>query len=148
FAALAGQAAVLVAIAVALAVAAIAEAVAAVALLALRVVLVLIVLVLVEALLAAFARGIAGRFRLGGRVGGGGRFRRRARGLGGRRARRQRQVGLGRRSGGFAGAFGGGLAHAGLAHALFDGGVDAPGFGRSVLGQVLDSSLRDASARQ
>ncbi|AEL05443.1 hypothetical protein XCR_0523 [Xanthomonas campestris pv. raphani 756C] len=36
----------------------------------------------------------------------------------------------------------GGLADTWLAHTLLDGGVNAPGIGGRILGQVLDSSLR------
>ncbi|MNX17260.1 hypothetical protein D3C86_471390 [compost metagenome] len=158
---------VAIATAVAVTVAAIAEAVTAVALalalvltlalalaLLVRVLPALGVVVAVVAILVALAtvagvllraalarRGIAGRGLLGRRRSGDRR----------RRVRRGSQGQGGLLCGGGTGVgsgAGGGLGDARLAHALLGRRVSAPGFGSSDIGQVLDSSLEGASARQ
>ncbi|MFS8430887.1 hypothetical protein EIQ28_22750 [Xanthomonas campestris pv. plantaginis] len=122
--------------------------------LALRLVLVLLLLRLVEALLlrlaalAGLAVLLASMRRLGcaaiarrlrrRRFGCGRRGLRGARSLGSRAAG-QGKIGL-LRPGVVMGD--GGLADTWLAHTLLDGGVNAPGIGGRILGQVLDSSLR------
>ncbi|EGD20275.1 hypothetical protein XGA_1042 [Xanthomonas hortorum ATCC 19865] len=128
---------------------------------ALRLILVLLVLRLVEALLlrlatlAGFAMVVAALVALTG-AGGvtgicaiAGRLRRCRIGSVRRCLRRAGNI---RRGAGGQGQVGllratvvignGGLAHARLAHAFLDRSVDAPGIGRRMIGQVLDSSLR------
>ncbi|MFS8424284.1 hypothetical protein EIQ26_09160 [Xanthomonas campestris pv. incanae] len=122
--------------------------------LALRLVLVLLLLRLVEALLLRLA-ALAGLAVLLASMPSLGcaaiarRLRRRRFGCGRRGLRGARSLGSGAAGQGKIGLLrpgvvmgDGGLADTWLAHTLLDGGVNAPGIGGRILGQVLDSSLR------
>ncbi|MCW1979191.1 hypothetical protein FHY33_003412 [Xanthomonas arboricola] len=122
--------------------------------LALRLVLVLLLLRLVEALLLRLAAltGLAVLLASMPSLGCAAiarRLRRRRFGCGRRGLRGARSLGSGAAGQGKIGLLrpgvvmgDGGLADTWLAHTLLDGGVNAPGIGGRILGQVLDSSLR------